>query len=304
MSRYTDKQGKLKPIWACVFSLILSALAFFVSNNIAHEAGDQRPFRTEFFFRGLWLLLLLGIFVWMLTVADHVDDHRLAVQGLPRARGWFKHFIFGCFIGGGLTVLAIAPIQIWGHLRSIHLMSLRLLPNLGAVLVMLLFGALAEELVFRGYPFQHLEQAVGALRAVLLFSILYGALHLMNPNASLWGAANTILLGILFSVAYLRTRGLWLPWGIHFGWNATLGLVFGLPVSGFRVFTLWIYTDAYGPKWMTGGAYGIEASATGALVFVIGILLVWKLPLRTLAQPVRQPAPEPALHDTVSSIQS
>lgn len=303
MSRYTDKQGKLKPLWACVFSLILSALAFFVSNNIAHEAGDQRAFRTEFFFRGLWLLLLFGIFVWMLTVGDQLDDHRVAALGLPRARGWFKQFILGCVVGGGLTVLAIAPIWVWGHLRSIHLMSVRLLPNLGAVLLMLLLGALAEEFVFRGYPFQHLEQVIGPVRAVLAFSVLYGALHLLNPHASPWGAANSALLGILFSMAYLRTRALWLPWGIHFGWNATLGLVFGLPVSGFRVFTLWIYTDAYGPKWMTGGDYGVEASATAALVFVIGILLLWKLPLRQLAQPEPRAVPQPALHHTVSSIQ-
>jgi uncharacterized protein len=301
---FTDKQGKLQPSWAFVFSLILSALAFFVSGNIAHEAADQRPFRSELFFRVLWMLLLFGIFIWMLTVGDHIEDHRIAAQGLPRTRGWLKQFLLGCVLGCSLMLLAIAPIHFWGTLRTHLLMTWQKLPNLGAVFLMLLCGALAEELVFRGYPFQHLERSIGAVRAVLFFSILYGLLHLLNPYANRWGVANSILIGILLSVAYLRTRALWLPWGIHFAWNATLGLLFGLPVSGIRVLNLWTYTDAFGPRWLTGGNYGVEASTTGAVVIVLGILLVWKLPFSRLAQPIARVHAEAAVHPPVSSIHS
>jgi len=304
MSTFRDNEGKLKPIWAFVFSFLLAALAFFVSGNIAHEAGDQRAFRTEFFFRLLWMVLLFGIFIWMLTIGDHVEEHRIAAQGLPRVRGWLKHFMLGCVVGFGLTLLAVAPIYFWGRLKSVPLMSLRLLPNLGALLLMLLCGALAEELVFRGYPFQHLERAIGALRAVLVFSLVYGLLHLQNPHADAWAIVNSVLIGILLSLAYLRTRALWLPWGIHFGWNTSLGLLLGLPVSGFRVFSLLLYTQPYGPKWLTGGDYGVEAAATGALVFLLGILLVWKLPLRALPQPPRRTPAEPAVRDPISSIQT
>jgi len=304
MSQFKDNQGRLRPMWGFALSLVLSALAFFISGNIAHEAGDNRPFRIEFIFRCLWSFLLFAIFVWMLTVGDHVEEHRIAAQGLPRTRGWLKHFVLGCLIGGGLTVVGIAPLYFAGRFRFIDLMSLRLLPNLGAVLLMLLIGALAEELVFRGYPFQQLERGVGALPAVLIFSVFYGAAHFINPNASLWAAANSTLMGVLLSIAYLRSRALWLPWGIHFGWNTALGFGFGLQVSGYRVFNLWLYTDAFGPKWLTGGNYGIEAAATGTLAFLVGILLIWKLPFRPLAQPQRPASPEAAVHDTVSSIQA
>ena len=304
MSTFRDNEGKLRPIWAFVFSFLLAALAFFVSGNIAHEAGDQRPFRTEFFFRLLWMVLLFGIFIWMLTIGDHVEEHRIAAQGLPRVRGWLKHFILGCTVGFGLTLLAVSPIYFLGRLRPVSLMSLHLLPNLGAVLLMLFCGALAEELVFRGYPFQHLERGVGALWAVLVFAVMYGLLHLQNPHANARAIVNSILIGILLSLAYLRTRALWLPWGIHFGWNASLGLLLGLPVSGFRVFNLWAYTQTYGAKWLTGGDYGVEASATGTLVFLLGILLVWKLPLRTLPQPARRMPAESAARDPISSIQT
>jgi hypothetical protein len=127
-------------------------------------------------------------------------------------------------------------------------------------------------------------------------------LHLLNPAAGRWGIANTILIGILLSVAYLRTRALWLPWGIHFGWNTTLGFLFGLPVSGFRFFNVVRHTDATGPTWLTGGSYGVEASATGTVVIALGLLLVSVLPLKKLPQPVPTPSPDPALHDSLTGI--
>jgi membrane protease YdiL (CAAX protease family) len=297
MSMLKQSDGKLKPIWGFVFSLVLSYLAFFVANNIAHEAGDQRPFRTEFFFRLLWMVLLFGVFIWMLTVADHIEDHRIAAQGLPRVRGWLVQFLSGCFIGAVLTVLAVAPIYFRGHFKSHLLMTMQLLPNLGLVLLMLFCGALAEELVFRGYPFQHLTSAIGTVPAVVFFSAFYGALHLLNPNASRWGAVNSALVGVLLSVAYLRTRALWLPWGIHLGWNLMMGFVLGLPVSGFRVFNLWVYTDALGPKELTGGSYGVEASISASVVFLIGVLLMWKLPFRALPQPTMHKAEHPVVRD-------
>jgi len=300
---FTDGKGKLQPIWAFLFSLVLGALAFLVAGNIAKEAAGDHPFRQELIFRGLWALLLLGIFIWLLTMSDHLEEHRIAAQGLPRAKGWLKQFVLGSVVGFALTVLAVAPIYFLGHFRFKVLMTWQFLPNLVAVILTILVGALAEELMFRGYPFQHLEQAVGTWWAVGVVSVFYGLLHLINPGANAWGIANTVLIGILFTAAYLRTRALWLPWGIHFGWNITLGLLFGMPVSGLRVFNLWIYTQAYGAKWLTGDFYGIEAAATGTAAILIGLLVVWKLPVTKLPQPIAQAASEPPVA-SLSSIKS
>jgi membrane protease YdiL (CAAX protease family) len=304
MSTFTDDKGKLAPIWAFVCSLLLSALAFFVSGNIAHEAAEQHPFRVEFIFRPLWAFLLLAIFIWLLTVGDHIDDHRIAAQGLPRVKGWLKQFVSGIFLGGVLTTVAVAPIYFYGSFRTVNLMAFRLLPNLAAVIMALICGALAEELIFRGYPFQHLEKAIGTVPAVIAFSAIYGVLHFLNPSPGIWGIVNTVLIGVLLSIAYLRTRALWLSWGIHFGWNLTLGLLFGLPLSGFRNYNLLRYTQAYGPDWLTGGKYGVEASMTGTAAIVLGLILVSFLPARKLPQPVTEVAAEPALHDTLSGIKS
>src|SRR5207248_365510 len=119
--------------------------------------------------------------------------------------------------------------------------------------------------------------------AIVVLSILFGAAHLRNPHATLLGAANTALIGIFFSVAYLRTRALWMPFGMHFGWNMTLGMLFGLPVSGITSFGVVVQGVARGPYLLTGGDYGLEASATGTAVILLGIsLLLVLVPSRAM----------------------
>ncbi len=172
------------------------------------------------------------------------------------------------------------------------------------VLIVLVFGALAEEMMFRGYPFQRLEEAIGPTGAIAVFSLLFAAVHLSNPGASPLGLLNTVLIGIVLAIAYLRTRALWLSWGIHFGWNATLGLLFGLPVSGLRIFNVVTHATAKGPRWLTGGSYGIEASAPGAVAVIIGLVVVCKWPVTRLGKPLTFPGPDPEHLDSIAGIQS
>jgi hypothetical protein len=101
----------------------------------------------------------------------------------------------------------------------------------------------------------------------------------MNPGATSIGLVNTVLIGVVLAIAYLRTRALWLPWGLHFGWNAALGLLFGLPVSGLRLFNVVDRTSVSGPRWLTGGSYGPEASVPGAIAVVVGLIAVCVWPV-------------------------
>lgn len=141
------------------------------------------------------------------------------------------------------------------------------------VSIVLLFGAAGEEMLFHGYAFQLLVRSIGAFATILPVSILFGFEHLRNPNASLLGAVNTTLWGILLGFAYWRTNALWLPIGLHFGWNFTLP-VFGANLSGFTMgvtgFTLhW----RVGALW-SGGAYGPEG---GILTTIVVIALFFVL---------------------------
>jgi uncharacterized protein len=288
---FTTSTGRLHPGLAFVVSALLSVLAFLVSGYVAAAIAGDRTLMFELIFRPLLALLLVVLFVWMLSIADHVEGHYFAALGLPRTRGWLKQFTMGCVFGFALTVLAIVPIKIWGHTHTSFRLSPHTLPRL---------GAMAEELIFRGYPFQHLEQGIGAIGAIAVFSVMFGAVHLANPGASLWGLANTILIGVLLSISYLRTRALWLPWGIHFGWNFALGVLFGLPVSGLRLFNVAVRTTASGPNWVTGGSYGVEASATAVVAILMGVVVVWRLPWARLTQPEPLP-PETEFRDSISA---
>ena len=89
-----------------------------------------------------------------------------------------------------------------------------------------------EELSFRGYIMQGLGRAWGMPLAVVVSSLLFGAVHALNPNANALGVANIVVVGILFACAYLVTRSLWLPVGLHIGWNLAEIQWFGFPGSG------------------------------------------------------------------------
>jgi hypothetical protein len=149
----------------------------------------------------------------------------------------------------------------------------------------LVAAAMVEEVTFRGYPLHRLMEAVGAPAAVVATSCLFGLAHLRNPHASVLGAVNTAEIGVLLALAYVRTRSLWVSWGIHFGWNLTLGMGYGLVVSGLSDFSTVIVGSLQGPPWLTGGEYGIEASATTTVVILVAIVL-----LLVLVRP--RPAPE------------
>jgi len=282
---FTDSQGRLKPASAFVLSALLSVVVFLVSGYFAGALAGDHVLRFEVIFRSCMAGLLLAGFTWLIAVGNHVEEHRIAAQGLPLAPGWLGQFAAGCGLGFVLVTIAVFALALFTTLSFHTTLNPHSALRIPVVLFVLITGSLAEELMFRGYPFQRLVEAIGAGGAILVFSVLFGLVHLMNPGASPWGLLNTVVIGVALSVAYLRTRALWLPWGIHFAWNATLGLIFGLPVSGIRLFNVALRTTATGPTWLTGGTYGLEASVPGASVVVIGLLVVWRVPLRRLVDP-------------------
>ena len=167
---------------------------------------------------------------------------------------------------------------------------------LGSLLIFLVAGA-GEELLFRGYPLQTLTRARLAWLGALLTSVPFAAAHLRNPNAVAgFTFINTALAGVWFAVAYLRTRSLWLPFGLHWAWNWTQGALLGLPVSGIERIAPAPLLKAVnaGPDWLTGGAYGIEGGAACTIALVISTVVIWraKLFVRADVRARQQPVPE------------
>ena len=135
------------------------------------------------------------------------------------------------------------------------------------VSVILLLGAAGEEMLFHGYAFQLLLRSTSAYATILPVSVLFGLAHSGNQNASVGGVMNTVLWGVLLGWAYYRTGALWLPIGLHFGWNFTLPL-FGENLSGFTMgVTGHTLHWSIGDFW-SGGAYGPEGGILTTFVVI------------------------------------
>ncbi|MGI8918762.1 MAG: CPBP family intramembrane glutamic endopeptidase [Pyrinomonadaceae bacterium] len=269
-------------------------------------------------FAGLFIVLMFGVtgalrviyvlainFAPAMSVPDHLADivFRLTflgaalaagyicsrvLEGLPwRSLGltlharWLRDLLLGSLIGIVSLALATAIAFVGGGLRF----SLSPMPIKSVATTVLLSGglfivaALAEEALFRGYPLQTLARAGLIWLGVFLTSVPFAAIHLDNPNAGgVLAFVNTALAGVWLAVAYLKTRSLWFPLGVHWAWNWALGALFGLPVSGITKVApnpILIGSDL-GPAWLTGARYGIEGGVACTIALVISIIYIWK----------------------------
>jgi len=139
-----------------------------------------------------------------------------------------------------------------------------------------IFAAVSEELIFRGILFRWIEAFGGSWAALLLTSAFFGAAHLYNPNASPVAAVGIAFeAGVMLGAAYMLTRSLWLPMGLHAAWNFTQGEIYDIPVSGTPVHGL-LVARLSGPPLLTGNGFGLEASLIAILVATLfGLWLLW-----------------------------
>jgi membrane protease YdiL (CAAX protease family) len=148
-------------------------------------------------------------------------------------------------------------------------------------MTLLVFGAIGEEMLFHGYAFQVLMGALGPFATILPVSILFGAAHIWNLGVTPLALVNTAAWGLLFGVAFWRSGDLWLPIGLHLGWNWILPL-FGANLSGFTM-SVTGYVMRWRPGYdrINGGAYGPEASPlTSVALVLLFVWLIWKAPVR------------------------
>lgn len=146
-------------------------------------------------------------------------------------------------------------------------------------------AAVAEEIAFRAVLFRLFEEVVGTWGALGVSALLFGAAHLSNPDATVWGAVAIALeAGVLFAALYAVTRSLWWTIGLHFSWNMMQGPVFGSAVSGSGAASGWFHAQFSGPEWLTGGEFGVEASVVSvALLTLVGAALMHVIFRQSLA---------------------
>jgi membrane protease YdiL (CAAX protease family) len=213
-----------------------------------------------------------------------LEDLPFAALGFSRHKGWLKNLSLGSILGAASLFLAALLTTLTRGIRfSFDPAGATVIGKTLAVSTLVfLFAAAAEEGLFRGYPLQTLTRAHLAWLGVLLTSVPFAAAHLKNPNVVAgFTFINTALAGVWLAVAYLRTRSLWLPFGLHWSWNWTQASVLGLPVSGVDRFAPAPLLKAFnlGPDWLTGGAYGIEGGAACTIALLISTLIIWRAKL-------------------------
>ena len=285
--RYEVRSGWKFGAYAAIFIVVLLFLNIAVQGLLVVVAPSILLLpRTDVRFLGLNALVLLIPSAISLLVMARIDKVRASAFGLSLHQGWFRDILTGIGFAGGLLLFTLVGSFLFGKARVESSGSVSVLPTIGATFLVLAVAALSEELVFRGYPFQVFLKSLGPWGAMLLISLIFGLLHAPNPGATLLSILNTILAGIFLCRAYLKTRSLWLPYGIHVGWNAGLALVLGYPVSGIDTPSI-LKTSVSGPDWILGGGYGPEGGVLGTVIFLAATIVIGRLPIGKVSPEMR-----------------
>ncbi len=199
----------------------------------------------------------------------------LASVGFRLDRRWARDFAWGGLLGAGVILVAAALVWAVGGVRFV-LDPARSGAALLSGLYLFLSVALFEETLFRGFLFQRLRDGLGVPATQTLLALFFAVAHWGNPGmqgaTKVWATLDIALAAVFLGLAYLRTGSLALPVGIHLGWNWTQGNLLGFGVSGTTDQVGWLKPVFRGlPDWITGGAFGLEASAFGVLAVLAGI---------------------------------
>lgn len=178
----------------------------------------------------------------------------------------------GLALGAGLLLATLGVLALLG---AFHITGRSPVGVMQGPLGLALASGVLEELLFRALVFRLIERSCGTWIALACSAVLFGLVHLANPHPTLFGAVAIMFeAGILLAAAYLYTRRLWLPIGLHAAWNFTQGGVFGIAVSG-NAMEGWIHGSLSGPDWLSGGTFGAEGSLVAlAICLLAGLWLL------------------------------
>lgn len=213
----------------------------------------------------------LGVLVlWLYSAAVRRIEQRPVIElARPTAA---KRLLLGTL--GGLT-LACVSIGLIAAFGGYQIIGWGTLAGALTIVGMMFAVAVAEEVLFRGVIFRLVQQRWGTWMALAASALLFGLVHLVNPGATLWGALTlAVEAGLMLGAAYVATGSLWLPIGLHLGWNITTVAIFGTIGSGGDAREALVEAVTPGPVWLTGGSFGPESSLISVAVCSIATVLL------------------------------
>lgn len=216
----------------------------------------------------------LAVYTGVVRLLEHRRAGEIALRSAPGG------LVRGAVIGAVLMSATVGVLAVLGAYRVTGWGSFGPVVAAGGVMAS---AAVCEELLLRGVVFRLVEERLGTWGAMALSSVVFGALHLVNPAATAWGAvALAVEAGALLAAAYAATRTLWLPIGLHFAWNLCEGAVFGATVSGSTSSApaSLLRSVVDGPAVLTGGGFGPEAGVPALVVCLVATVLLVRLAVR------------------------
>lgn len=269
-----DTGSRLRAYW----QFLLAVLYFFLARSLATR-GAQGLVSDEWFpiveQAMLAFLLLLGYAAMGFWLNRQM--YPISEQGLPRRPGWPWEAGIGLATGWGMALACVLPLTLIGGIAISVSTQASAWGWLVVEVAFFLLAALAEEIAFRGYGFQRFARAVGPYGAALGFSAYYAIVQSLIPGSTRTSYCVSLALGLVLSMAYLRTRAIWLSWGLNFGWKASRALLFGLAVNGVNSHSPVIQGDPMGPFWLTGGGFGLEGSWVTLILVLAALPVVYRV---------------------------
>jgi len=292
------KRNWKTPTTPTILKRVLKQLSNTFSTVLFREQRLRLGWRLLLFFSvlalvsGISLFPLVALFLTTWFMTRWIDRRPLMSVGLSWDRGTWRPLLQGLGLGAGLLLLIVLAIVV------VTPSQLRAFSNQGQALSLLLVLfilhlsiALFEELLIRGYVLQTLGESLGAVPALLLTSGGFALLHLDNPSLDALAVLNLFLAGVVLGGLVLKTRSLWPAVGFHFAWNVMQGHGLGLPVSGVqlgdyvndlalsqdgvRQVPEWLHVSLAGPAWLSGAAFGPEASLLTSIGLSAAAAWIW-----------------------------
>ena len=257
---------------------LVALLYFFFARSLAARGADGLASDAWFPLveQAMLVFLLLVGFAAMGFWFDR-QSHPISEQGLPRREGWLREVGLGLATGWGVALACVLPLTIVGGIALSFFTQSSAWGWLVADAAFFALLALAEEVAYRGYAFQCFIRALGPTGATLGFAVIYAIIQALTLGANHASFIVSLAFSLLLSTGYLRTRALWVSWGLNFAWKASRALVFGLAVSGVTSYSPVVQGDPMGPFWLTGGAYGLDGSWLAVFVLLAAIPVVFRV---------------------------
>ncbi|MFV8347796.1 CPBP family intramembrane glutamic endopeptidase [Flavobacterium sp. ZB4P13] len=281
MESITTKQRILNsPLTRIILGLLVCFIAFIIAQQIAGKVLDLTSLNRNY------RNLIKGIIASTMVISAYIfffrkyEKREITEFSSKRIA---KYIIAGTLIG---VILQCLTILIIFFNNGFEIVSINPISNIIIPLTIAFTLAVFEEILIRGIIFRIMEEKLGSYISLLISAIIFGALHLANPNSTLIsGLCVAIEAGLLLGSAYIYTRNLWFPIAIHFAWNFMQSGFFGAITSANENTTSLLTTKITGNQLTTGGEFGPEGTIQATIFCLFASIILLQLSKNKLINP-------------------